>query len=352
MRRIGPTLLSIALLAACHADVENVPLTEQKIYFSDKFFDVEAIGPDHAMVVGYGGKILETKDGGLSFTALDSGTHLALYDVGVVGEKIWISGQEGLIVHSADGGKTFSPQKSGTENYLFAIHMLDEKRGFAVGDRSTLVETKDGGETWEARKVAPESAGEEEENPDLLLAMQDPILYDVHFLDESTGWVVGEFGRILRTDDGGATWREQQKTLMGEETGIVDPMDIPTFFGVHPVSAEEAIVTGLEGRIARTTDGGETWAFETMTLEYPIVDPLYASYVTSEGTAWAVGAAGEVVTRNPEDEQWKRADLGMSLFTWIRSVDFSDPEHGWLVGGYGNILHTEDGGKSWRICFG
>lgn len=352
MRRTRFTLAA-ALFAACHAGVEDVPLTQQKIYFSDKFFDVAAIGPERALVVGYGGKILETTDGGFSFETRTSGTDLALYDVSVVGERIWISGQEGLILHSADGGKTFAPQTSGTQNYLFAIEMIDESRGFAVGDRSTLVRTTDGGKTWVAETLTPvQPEGQDPNDPDLMLAMQDPVLYDVRFLNENVGWVVGEFGRILHTTDGGATWREQQATLMGEATGIVDPMDIPTFFGVHPVSEREAIVTGLEGRIARTTDGGATWAFEPMTLDYPIVDPLYDSYVTSDGTGWAVGAAGEVVTRKAGDAAWTRANLGNPLFTWIRSVDFSDPQHGWLVGGYGNVLHTSDGGKSWRLCVG
>lgn len=352
MRR---TLLGIAaaLFAACHAGVDDAPLTQQKIYFSDKFFDVAALGPERALVVGYGGKILETTDGGFSFEARESGTDLALYDVSVVGEKIWISGQEGLILHSADDGKTFAAQKSNTQNYLFAIQMIDASRGFAVGDRSTIVKTTDGGKTWVAETLTPvPPEGADPNDPDQMLAMQDPVLYDLHFLNENVGWVVGEFGRILHTTDGGASWHEQQTSLMGEATGIVDPMDIPTFFGVHPLSEREVIVTGLEGRIARTTDGGATWAFEPMKLAYPIVDPLYDAVVTADGTGWAVGAAGEVVTRKPGAETWSRAELGMSLHTWIRSVDFADPQHGWLVGGYGNVLYTSDGGKSWRLCVG
>ena len=37
----------------------------------------------------------------------------------------------------------------------------------------------------------------------------------------------------------------------------------------------------------------------------------------------------------------------MRLFSWIRQVDFADPEHGWMVGGFGTILRTKDGGKTW-----
>jgi photosystem II stability/assembly factor-like uncharacterized protein len=139
---------------------------------------------------------------------------------------------------------------------------------------------------------------------------------------------------------------------MSAETGIVDPMDIPTFFGIDVVSPQEAVVTGLEGRIARTTDAGATWRFDAMELQYPIVDPLYESWVGPDGTSWAVGAAGEIVSRVSGATSWKRADLGMPIYTWIRSIDFSDPQNGWLVGGYGTVLHTADGGKSWKLCLG
>ncbi|MGH7821246.1 MAG: WD40/YVTN/BNR-like repeat-containing protein, partial [Candidatus Binatia bacterium] len=184
------------------------------------------------------------------------------------------------------------------------------------------------------------------------LAMQDPIFYDIRFVDAQNGWIVGEFGRLLKTVDGGQTWTEHQDTLMTDETGIVDPMDIPTFFGAHLISGTEAYAAGLDGKIAVTRNAGEVWTFEPMELEFPIIDPLYEATMTPDGTGWAVGAAGEVVTRKAGESAWKRADLGMAIYTWIRSIDFADAQNGWLVGGYGTILRTEDGGKSWRLCLG
>src|SRR5207237_10328386 len=109
--RIGLVALSLgAMLAACHSEMENVPLTEQKIYFSDKFYDVKSLSNERALIVGYGGKILETTDGGSSFNKLESGTDLALYRIFARGQNVWVSGQEGLVLHSADAGKTWQKQ--------------------------------------------------------------------------------------------------------------------------------------------------------------------------------------------------------------------------------------------------
>jgi photosystem II stability/assembly factor-like uncharacterized protein len=300
------------------------------------------------LVVGYGGKILETNDAGATFNRIESGTDLALYKIFGIGEKLWVSGQEGLILHSTDGGKTWQKQDSGTKVYLFSVFFVNENHGYAVGDRSELTETTDGGKTWAARKV--ESADAATPDADLQLAMQDPIFYDVRFSDDQHGWIAGEFGHLLQTADGGQTWTPHQKTLMTPESGIVDPMDLPTFFGAHLINGQEALVSGLDGKIARTRDGGATWRFEPMKLAFPIVDPLYQPYVAPDGSSWAVGAAGEVLHLAAGQTEWTRAELGMPIYTWLRSIDFADAKHGWLVGGYGTILRTDDAGKSWRLC--
>ena len=45
------------------------------------------------------------------------------------------------------------------------------------------------------------------------LAASDPIFYDVKFVDAKKGWIVGEFGKIMYTENGGETWAEQERTL-------------------------------------------------------------------------------------------------------------------------------------------
>src|SRR5207249_4593082 len=99
------------------------------------------------------------------------------------------------------------------------------------------------------------------------MAAADPILYDVKFVDATNGWIVGEFGKIMHTADGGETWHVQEKTLM-EGTGIFDPIDLPTLYGVSMLDTQRGRsfsdqqngwMVGGYGLIYRTTDGGKTW---------------------------------------------------------------------------------------------
>lgn len=351
--RVGAVLLAALALCACrHEAAGEVPLIERTISFTDRFYDVQALGKDAAIVVGYGGKILVTSDGGRHWERRQSGVDAALYSVDLP-DRVhgWIVGQDGIVLRTDDGGHTWHRQdahatfteRDGSVHpvYLFSIFALDSNRAWAVGDRSLLTSTTDGGKTWRARVVpmTEEMGGGE------ALAAAEPVFYDVQFVDAQHGWIVGEFGKIMYTEDGGESWVEQEKSLMSE--GIFDILDIPTMFGVHMLDRWNGATAGLEGHIARTTDGGATWRFDKMKVDVPLFDPLYEPYLFPDGSGWAVGGAGEVVVRRPGEDAWHRADLGQDVHTWLRGIDFYDRDHGWIVGGYGLIFRTTDGGKTW-----
>lgn len=360
---------AIFSVIGCHHGVEMKPLATQKVYVSDKFFDVAVMGDKRALVIGYGGKIIETEDGGFTWTQVNSGTQKALYSVDFApGGKVgWIVGQEGLILRTTDSGKTWTRQQTDLwldqlcsdpeerqyrlgdgeavpcqHAYLFAVTVIDENNAHIIGDKSTYTRTTDGGKTWKTRvlKVASDEAIGE----DLALAFEDPVLYDVEFLDRNRGYIVGEFGKIYYTEDGGDTFVEQQESLMDDES-IVDILDLPTLFDIEFVDEQHGIAAGLDGRIAQTSDGGKDWSFTSSHVE-EFVDPFYSATILPDGTRWAVGASGQVV-RADKGQDFSRGDLGSRVNNWIRRVRFKDDKHGWLVGGFGLIMSTDDGGKTW-----
>jgi photosystem II stability/assembly factor-like uncharacterized protein len=349
------SILGLVLAIGCHREVEMLPLADRTINITDRFFGVQALSKDRAFVVGYAGTILETTDGGFTWVKHPSGVETALYDVHFADDQRgWISGQEGVILGTDDGGKTWTRQESHAiyvdprepnvtqQLYLFGLFALDRDHAWAVGDRSILTSTDDGGKTWRAHKVEMEidtSGGES-------LAAADPIFYDVKFADLQHGWIVGEFGKIMYTEDGGQTWREQERSLM-EGTGIIDLLDLPSLFGVHVIDPQHALAAGLEGHIARTSDAGKTWTYDKVDVDIPLLDPLFEVTELPDGNGWAVGAAGEVMRREPGSTAWKRAKLGQDVLTWLRAISFSDNQNGWMVGGFGLIYRTTDGGKSW-----
>lgn len=72
-------------------------------------------------------------------------------------------------------------------------------------------------------------------------------LVDIAFPTPSVGWVVGESGTVLRTTDGGATWKR---------------ISIPTRADLVLVVASGELgaqVVTRDGRTLTTTDGGKSW---------------------------------------------------------------------------------------------
>jgi len=69
-------------------------------------------------------------------------------------------------------------------------------------------------------------------------------LHDVFFPFSNIGWAVGDYGTILYSDNGGASWVLQN-------SGTKNPL-----YSVYFTDAYNGWVVGLYGTILHTTDGG------------------------------------------------------------------------------------------------
>jgi photosystem II stability/assembly factor-like uncharacterized protein len=135
---------------------------------------------------------------------------------------------------------------------------------------ASLTRTGDGGVTWE--KVAtPLPAGEH------------PDFWDMFFIDEQTGWVVGEEGTILTTLDGGNTWTRQ-------DTGLRDAPGF-TITAVRFLTPSRGWITGFYAGLGRslilkTEDEGATWVMDADIAG----EELYALVMQGREQLWAIGA--------------------------------------------------------------
>ncbi len=108
-------------------------------------------------LVGDGGWVLHTKNGGISWAPPEEELPSALRDcmdfqaVAQSGEHVWIAGAPGSVIwYSADRGRHWVPQPTGETTPWRAIHFADALHGVAVGDLGKILATQDGGATWRA----------------------------------------------------------------------------------------------------------------------------------------------------------------------------------------------------------
>ena len=244
-------------------------------------------------------------------------------------------------------------QPVGGNALLFAVHAVNDRVVWASGTGGTVLRTTDGGTTWRLRPV-PGS---------------DSLQFrDVHAFGADTAYVLaignGDASRIYRTNDGGRTWIEQFRNT--------DPAAFYDCFSFSDPLHGVAFGDAANGRthILRTTTGGASWELLPSTM---VPAPL-----EGEGAYAASGRCVEhgdpatiyIATGGPGSRLFTSTDAGESFSVrytpFVRSATsgtsglaFKDARTGIGVAGDMTNLRgdtasavvaiTRDGGASWTL---
>ncbi len=321
------SLAWLATTAALATDGEG----KLPVQYRDKPFAVTFASETDIWVVGDFGLMLYSPDGGASWERLDAGTKRALYDVSFAdAEHGWVVGTSGTILATSDGGRSWSVQESGVIEDLLAVQFLDPRRGFAVGLFATLLETSDGGTSWSPVELVEGSVAETDWEQLDTQVFESPFLNDLFFIDDLRGWIVGEYGVVFVTEDGGKSW-ERQRT--GEQAIL---------FSVAFEDSENGWAVGLGGLILHTTDGGQTWTAR----ESPTAEGLYKIELRN-GNGVIVGDAGTLLRTGDNGHTWSLVP-NVGVFGWLRGVASPDGQNFFIVGAHGAVLSSPDGGATWK----
>ena len=228
------------------------------------------------------------------------------------GQRLVAVGPRGLIVLSTDGGAHWARVGSPVQADLIAVKFTGVNTLWAVGHDAVALRSADGGATWQRmldgrsllkllRARYPSHSGVEEQDklrveierwsaqsatPEVL----PTAFFDVAFSDANNGFLVGAFGLILHTTDGGKSWTpwieraENERRLhlyamagsgdqvyIAGEQGLLMKLDQAgqrfvrvktpyegSFFGVD-VGPGRLLVYGLRGNVYVSPDQGEQW---------------------------------------------------------------------------------------------
>jgi photosystem II stability/assembly factor-like uncharacterized protein len=246
---------------------------------------------------------------------------------------------------------TWTKQASGVAGRLRGISAVDDNVAWASGAGNAVLRTADGGATW--RKLAPP-----------VDAQATPLDFrDIDAIDERTAYLLSigpaAASRIFKTSDAGAHWTQQY--INPDQKGFLDAM---TFW-----DADNGLVIGdsIDGQlqILRTGDGGATWN-KIPASALPPALPDEGAFSASGSNIAMVGrddawiATGSRVLHTADrGRSWSvaQAPLDSSPSAGIFSITFRDPLHGVIVGGdfkregaaVNNVAITGDGGKTWRL---
>lgn len=216
------------------------------------------------------------------------------------------------VVSSAGQVNNWTPQLSGTAHLLRAVHFADATTGWVVGDDGKIIKTENGGQNW-----VTQSSG------------TNIVLEGVHFVSPEIGWVVGNSGLILHTTNGGNSWVYQASN---SERHLRD-----VFF----INEQTGWAAGSSETILHTTDGGQNW----QTQYTGEINNLRALRFVNSTHGWAVGDGGTIFHTNDGGANWN--EQNSNTFRILTSVKFVNDSTGWVTGTSGTILKTTDGGQNW-----
>jgi photosystem II stability/assembly factor-like uncharacterized protein len=221
-----------------------------------------------------------------------------MLDAAWAGPRIVAVGERGHILQSADAGRTWTQSPVPASVNLTAVYFADAQHGWAVGHVETILRTQDGGDSWElvhfepanpqplldvafadaTRGVAvgaygviyvtsdggkvwsqvpfepaplPGAATVEESAADMEADVD--LGFEFHLNAITRGppgrmYLGAEAGRLFRSDDDGASWRE-----------LPSPYD-GSFHGVLALDGDVVLAFGLRGNLFRSEDGGTNWS--------------------------------------------------------------------------------------------
>lgn len=217
-------------------------------------------------------------------------------------------------------------------------------------------------------RVAPPET--EQEHEQVWVAQQSPKspksnvsedLSRVFFADAENGWAIGDKGVVLRTSDGGRHWTRQNSHTEIPLTNLFFSDKKHGWIltgGTRGVDLRD-LLNPEESLLLLTMNSGETWT------RVPGVNALAIQF-TSEQDGWAAGNYASILKTSDGGKTWRPVSVPPAALPGpveerdrvlaFTDLSFASPREGWIVGNRfgdrgseaGAILHTTDGGASWK----
>lgn len=302
------------------------------VYWPSTLSNVLAVPSDSNIFITMGSKYISySHNGGKSWNQFETEYEYEfLEDMDFVSDSIgytcgggWFSPHRNIILKTTDAGitwQTITRDSLGQFQFVFSqIDFVNKDTGMVIGAYGDMFRTFDGGVSWQEIYLA---TNQQFSHSDLCLVNDS-----VGFITTNSNITTNYKSRIYKTTDMGTTWQ------------IVKEWDsLNSFLKIHFVNAQIGYVGGTNGKIFKTTDGGTTWIDYTV----PPGNTINALWFTSPTTGYS-NAIGTVSITTNGGNSW--APQLMNPPGIVTNIQFSpSTQSGFLVAG--NLLYktTNSGG--------
>jgi photosystem II stability/assembly factor-like uncharacterized protein len=229
-------------------------------------------------------------------------------------------GERGTVLLSDNAGLSWTTERTPVTRTLTGIAVNRARVAIAVGHGATLIRSEDGGHNW--TQIPLPEAG-----TDSLLGVT--LLDNGHFI------AYGGYGLYFDSQDSGRTW--QRRHVIAEDFD----RHISQVIAVGP----SLLLVGESGTLARSTDGGLTYA----KLDSPYAGSFFGALLASDGVVLAFGMRGTVYRTTDLGATWQKIDSETTA-AFSAGKLLSDG-HILLVGNNGLVAVSHDNGATLHTGF-
>ena len=204
------------------------------------------------------------------------------------------------------------------------LYFVNESVGFVVGYNGKIYKTTNGGAIWRELDSGTRSH-----------------LHSVYFINEKEGFVSSgrnsHGSELLKTNDGGETWT---KTSFPEYIIIWSMKFFDAMNGIALVEVPTTI-TDSRSYVAITSDGGESWNLIDLAI-YPVGKLFFV-----DNLVYVAGTNQRIFKSSDYGHSWETINTPIEAYNYVRNIFFYNENIGY-IDGITNVYKTLDGGLSWN----
>jgi photosystem II stability/assembly factor-like uncharacterized protein len=261
----------------------------------------------------------------------------ALNGIDFAGSRGYAAGDFGTLLRTDDGGATWDGLPTGITARLVNVRVVNAST-VVIGGDCALRRSDDGGQTFTR---LPWTASDQN---------CPSSIASFYFPSASVGYLMTRDGSILRTDDGGATFA-RKTSIPGTPSagGSRSPTDI-FFTGLN--AGVVTTTQGGDGKIFRTTDGGNSWTEVASAPRGPAAttNGLHGLDFAG-GVGYAVGSGQTLLRSTDSGATWSPKGLvGVSGFPDLESIGCASATTCLMTeADGGQLVRTTDGGDHGKL---
>lgn len=255
-----------------------------------------------------------------------------MLDVVRVGERVIAVGEHGIVLYSDTNATSWRQAEVPVSVSLTAVYFPTPKKGWAVGHDGVILRSDDGGGRWKKQFDGNKANA-------LVVAAAERRLNDRRAA--SAGSAAGPSGAALQ-----AAERALEDAQAGAKFGPSRPL-----FDVWFKDETEGIVVGSFGQIFHTTDGGQTWALWSDRIANPEGLHYNAIAVTGRGVLLIAGEAGKVYRSTDGGATWTTLDTGyQGQLYGVLGMPGEGGQDSLIAFGFGGrVFRSADKGAHWQL---